>query len=203
MADWVANGLEIQGPTEDILRMKLQLGQAFKRELPLNPGVSASGDHRKEVTFSNPIISFWNIVSPFTGKSSIDEVNAEVNSSNKYDSEWFEKAWRTLADVAVADDEENPTTLLNVETDTSLSYQFDTTWADCRAAISALAAANPSLQITYDYEYPEGEGGSISFAGEKVKVLEEYRWKCSWCDYMEKGEPPEDCPKCGEANDNY
>ena len=203
MAEWVTNGLGIRGPVGDILRVKLQLGHPFKRQLPLNPGGSISGGGRKKVTFSNPIFSFWNIINPSSGNSSIDGDNTDVDPSDKYDSEWFEKAWGTSADVAVADGEEHPTTLLNVETDSSLSYQFDTVWADCRQAISALAAANPSLEITYYYEYPEGEGGSISFDGVKMTVLEEYQWKCSWCDYIENDKPPEECPSCGEANDNF
>jgi len=203
MADWVTNGLYIEGPTEEILRVKLQLGRTFKRELPLVVHESNVVNQRKEVAFSNPIFSFWNIINPFGDGSSSDVVKTETNSPDLNNPEWFEKAWGTSADVAVADGEEHPTTLLNVETDTKLSYQFDTAWSDCRQAIASLATSHPSLGITYDYEYPEGEGGSILFAGAKIKVLEEYRWKCSWCDYMEKGEPPEECPQCGEENDNF
>jgi len=203
MADWVTNGLNIEGPAEDILRVKLQLGCAFKRELPLVVGGSTAVNQRKEVTFSNPIFSFWNIINPFGDGFSVDGIKTETSSSVLYNAEWFEKAWGTSADVAVTDGGENPTTLLNVETDTRLAYQFDTAGTDCRAAIASLAVSHPSLGITYDYEYPEGEGGSISFDGPNLKVLEEYRWKCTWCDYIEHGEPPEECPECGEANDNF
>lgn len=203
MADWVTNGLYIEGPAEEILRVKLHLGRAFKRELPLVVRESTVVNQRKEVAFSNPIFSFWNIINPLGDGFSIDGMKTATSSLNLYNAEWFEKAWGTSADVAVADGEEYPTTLLNVETDTRLAYQFDTAGTDCRQAIASLAVSNPSLGITYDYEYPEGEGGSISFVGSNMRVLEEYRWKCTWCDYIEKGEPLEECPECGEANDSF
>jgi len=80
-----------------------------------------------------------------------------VDPSHKYDSEWFERGWRTSADVAVADGEEHSTALLNVENDTSLPCQFDTTWTDCKQAIGPVAAANSSVEINYDYRHPEGQ----------------------------------------------
>jgi len=119
-----------------------------------------------------------------------------------YNAGWFEKATTTSAD-GDADRGENTPTLLYVETYTSLLCQFDTAGTHCRQTISSLAVSNPSLGITYDYEYTEGKRGSISFAGLNIKVLEEYRWKCTWCDYIEKSEPPEGCPECGEANNSF
>ena len=203
MANWVTNGLNIQGPAEDISRVKFQLGRAFTRGLPLDASATAPGNQRKEVTFSNPVFSLWNIVNPYTENSSHEAGQAVTRRSVEYNSEWFERASGTVADVAVADGDQSPTTLLNVETDTGLSYQFDTAWSDCRRAIGALATLYPSFLITYDFEYPEGESGSISFAGIQITVLEGYRWKCSWCDHIENDEPPEECPNCGEANDNF
>lgn len=203
MPNWVLNGVELKGSPEDIEKVKSQLGQGFTRDV--NLGRANSNQSTSVISYSNPVFSFWNIVNPLTDNSLPTKgVTRQTTLSSNGQASWYEDAWGTDGDVAVLDGEEFPTTRLNSETDTTLSYQFDTAWTDCREAIGALAIQNPTIEIVYDFEYTnDGKGGSVAFLGAQMTILEEYLWKCSQCDYLEKNQTTAKCPNCGEENENF
>ena len=56
MPNWVYNTLTIEGSEEEIAKVKAQLGKPIQKRY---------ADKDEEVTnYSNPIISFWNIIAP-------------------------------------------------------------------------------------------------------------------------------------------
>lgn len=205
MPNFVLNGVVITGPPTDIEKVKSQLSQGFKRAYFHQSGDFDSIQEKSVITFSNPVFAFWNIVNPVTENAwSMKNGLGPADLWDEDDPAWFRKAWGPERDVAVSDGEEFPTTLLNSETETSLSYQFDTAWVDCRQVIRVLAIQYPTVEIVYDFEYPDdGNGGSISYSGEEMKLVNEYLWKCDWCDYQENDEVTQVCPNCEADDDTF
>lgn len=204
MTDWVTNGLYIEGSPEDVALVKSQLGKGFERRVP------GKSNDRNEVEiigvrkYSNPVFAFWNISNPLN--QDLDAKNSQPNSrakSYEFDQDWYQEAWGTAWDVAIADGEEFPTTILNVESEAKLAYQFDTAWNPCVEVIRTLAMKNSGIEIVYDYELSSGEGASIAFQGAQSKLIEEYNWKCPECDFPEKEEPQPTCQNCGYENEEF
>ena len=62
MPNWVYNGLTAQGPHDSIAKMKEQLNKPFIVDVSPKGDLEFSND--KQVTYSNPVFSFWNIIAP-------------------------------------------------------------------------------------------------------------------------------------------
>ena len=204
MPEWVTNGVYLESAPEEIAFIKSRLNRPFERR---ERSHATSSDTRTETRirrYSNPVFAFWNISNPleeYLDSATNKIVGADI--SREFDSDWYLKEWGTTSDVAVYDDQEFPTTLLNVESEMKLAYQFDTAWSPCPLMICTLAIQYPNLEIVYDYEFSTGQGSSIALHGHDFKILESCKWKCPECDFAEKDEPKEFCQNCGFENESF
>jgi len=202
MPDWITNGLSLEGTADEIATVKQQLGRAFVRRVKDYSNSTDGQTNYLVRKYPYPIFALWNISNPleeYMDSRTNEFTNAD--STHEFDADWYRREWGTPSEVAVYDGQEYPTTLLNFESEKRLAYQFDTAWYPCVNAICTLAIRYQSIEIVYDYEFPSGEGSSLSFRGYDYKVLESYKWKCPECDYVEKEEPKEFCQNCGFEND--
>jgi len=215
MPNWVYNSLTIEGNAEDISAIKTQLNQPFQRQHD-QWNMETRQMELQDVTYSNPIFAFWNIIKP----TNIEAYNKQSDHSlpmeeqlmfkgdNWYD--WNVTNWGTKWDVAVSDNEQYPETELINEEDWSdrLTYSFNTAWSPPLPAIATLSEQYPNLEFTLSYEEETGWGGEIEFLNGQDTVLENYENKCRDCDsintleYCENdcGEICSDCHYMGEAD---
>jgi hypothetical protein len=207
MPNWVFNGLTVEGNPDSVNKLKEQMNKPFSYSVQANGDLAYS---IKEVSYSNPIFAFWNIIAP-------TDLNAYHNqpdfkSDKPYGGDdwysWNLRNWGVKWDVAVPDTTEySETNLFDEETNGDnlvLVYRFDTAWGVPVPALEKLSSQYPDLLLTLEYEEETGWGGQMEFLRGVTTELSEYNWKCWECDYEETGEPPycEDCefdmcPKCG------
>jgi len=185
MPNWVYNHLTIEGSEEEIAKVKAQLGKPIQKRYAED----------KEVTnYSNPIISFWNIIAPPDDK--LDEyfgthgyANGEKQGQTEYN--WYNfnnTKWGTKWDIAVRDSEEYSDTSLEEEHATVLRYRFNTAWSPPLPAIEELSLQYPKLEITLEYEEEQGWGGEILWTEEGSSIIREYDIPNSHKDYADRDE---------------
>jgi hypothetical protein len=185
MPNWVYNHLTIEGSEEEIAKVKAQLGKPIQKRYAED----------KEVTnYSNPIISFWNIIAPPDDK--LDEyfgthgyANGEKQGQTEYN--WYNfnnTKWGTKWDIAVRDSEEYSDTSLEEEHATVLRYRFNTAWSPPLPAIEELSLQYPKLEITLEYEEEQGWGGEILWTEEGSSIVREYDIPNSHKDYADRDE---------------
>lgn len=185
MPNWVYNTLTIKGSEEEIATVKAQLGKPIQKRYA----------NDKEVTsYSNPIISFWNIIAPPDDK--LDEyfgthgyANGEKQGETEYN--WYNfnnSKWGTKWDIAVRDEDEYSDTSLEVELPTVLSYRFNTAWSPPLPVIEELSLQYPKLAITLEYEEEQGWGGEILWTEEGSSIVHEYDIPNSHKDYVDRDE---------------
>ena len=207
MPNWVFNGLSIDGNKEDIAKLKAQLNQPFTRTHD-QWNYETNKSETKEITFSNPVFSFWNIIKPtdMEAYNSKSDLEGMKNPDNWYP--WNNNNWGVKWDVAVSDNEQYPETDLYDESETSLSYHFQTAWGIPDQALITLSSQYPDLVFTLDFEEETGWGGEGKYVNGECEIISEYNWKCYDCDYLEINDPEvnwcEDCdgfvcPSCGNA----
>ena len=202
MPNWVFNDLSIEGNTEDIARLKGQLNSPFTRQ---HEQWNAENNiyETKDITFSNPIFAFWNIIKP----TDLEEYNKAADQNNMNNPlnwyQWNLANWGTKWDVAVSDIEKYPETELADENETSLHYHFNTAWGPAEQAIKTLTTQYPNLKFILSFEEENGWGGEWVFENGEYLTVSEYGWKCRECDH-EEGETPwcddcefDICPSCG------
>jgi len=186
MPNWVYNNLTIEGSEEEIAKVKAQLGKPIQKRY---------ADRDEEVTnYSNPIISFWNIIAPPDDK--LDEyfgthgyANGEKQGETEYN--WYNfnnTKWGTKWDIAVADSEKYSDTSLEEEHATVLRYRFNTAWSPPLPAIEELSLQYPKLEITLEYEEEQGWGGEILWTEEGSSIVREYDIPNSHKDYADRDE---------------
>jgi hypothetical protein len=184
MPNWVYNTLTIEGSEEEIAKVKAQLGKPIQKRYA-----------DKEVSnYSNPIISFWNIVAPPDDK--LDEyfgthgyANGEKQGETEYN--WYNfnnTKWGTKWDIAVEDSEKYSNTSLEEEHATVLRYRFNTAWSPPLPAIEELSLQYPKLEITLEYEEEQGWGGEILWTEEGSSIVREYDIPNSHKDYADRDE---------------
>jgi len=208
MPNWVYNDLSIEGNAEDIARLKGQLNSPFTRQHD-QWNTETNVYKTKDITFSNPIFAFWNIIKPtdLEAYNKPADHSRPLSESLKFESNdwyaWNVRNWGTKWDVAVNDDEKYPETELYDEGDTSLSYRFNTAWGPAEQAIKTLTTQYPNLQFTLSFEEETGWGGEWIFENGEIISQSEYGWKCRKCDNEEDETPWCDdcefdiCPSCG------
>jgi hypothetical protein len=185
MPNWVYNHLTIEGSEEEIAKVKAQLGKPIQKRYAED----------KEVTnYSNPIISFWNIIAPPDDK--LDEyfgthgyANGEKQGQTEYN--WYNfnnTKWGTKWDIAVRDSEQHSDTSLEEEHATVLRYRFNTAWSPPLPAIEELSLQYPKLEITLEYEEEQGWGGEILWTEEGSSIVREYDIPNSHKDYVDRDE---------------
>jgi hypothetical protein len=196
MPNWVYNNLFINGPQEDIVKVKNQLNSPFVRQHE-RWNIETNISETIDVSFSNPIFSFWNIIAPtdLTAYNLIANSDNHSNPNNWYS--WNIRNWGTKWDVAVSDIEEYAETELVSELDNSLSYRFNTAWCYPEEAIMKLVEQYPALNFELEFEEETGWGGRIGYQmgafGLERNVYEEYDSKCDECDSLDKLDWCEDC----------
>ncbi len=203
MPNWVFNSLTVSGYEPYVGSVKFQLGQPFTRSHE-NFNVETGEMETREITFDNPVFSFWNIIKP----TDIEEYNKQPNLSNGEGKDWYSwnvNHWGTKWDVAVSNDQQYPETVLVEHSGNLLSYNFNTAWAPPMNAIKILSSQYPELVFELEYEEEQGWGGEITFKnGELTKELN-YESKCLECDetdcivYDEEQEEHK-CLKCDWGN---
>jgi len=185
MPNWVYNTLTIEGSEEEIAKVKAQLGKPIQKRYA----------NDKEVTsYSNPIISFWNIIAPPDDK--LDEyfgthgyANGEKQGESEYN--WYNfnnSKWGTKWDIAVRDEDEYSDTSLEEEHPTTLRYRFNTAWSPPLPVIEELSIQYPKLEITLEYEEEQGWGGEILWTEEGSSIVREYDIPNSHKDYVDRDE---------------
>lgn len=185
MPNWVYNTLTIEGSEEEIAKVKAQLGKPIQKRYA----------NDKEVTsYSNPIISFWNIIAPPDDK--LDEyfgthgyANGEKQGETEYN--WYNfnnSKWGTKWDIAVRDEDEYSDTSLEEEHPTTLRYRFNTAWSPPLPVIEELSLQYPKLEITLEYEEEQGWGGEILWTEEGSSIVREYDIPNSHKDYVDRDE---------------
>jgi len=185
MPNWVYNNLTIEGSEEEIAKVKAQLGKPIQKRYAEDKEVSI---------YSNPIISFWNIIAPPDDK--LDEyfgthgyANGEKQGETEYN--WYNfnnTKWGTKWDIAVADEEKYSDTSLEEEHATVLRYRFNTAWSPPLPAIEELSLQYPKLEITLEYEEEQGWGGEILWTEEGSSIVREYDIPNSHKDYADRDE---------------
>lgn len=176
MPNWVFNNLHLEGSAEDLQKVKAQLNAPYTRG---------------SETFSNPVISFWNIVRPPEDKiEEYEGVHGFADGKRQGDSpfNWYNfnnREWGTKWDVAVYDNAKYSETQLNEE-EGHLHYSFQTAWSPPLAVIEALSLQHPELEITLNYEEEQGWGGEIYWDKTGSTVLEEYDIPDSHQDYVDR-----------------
>lgn len=206
MPNWVTNTLDIEGTPEDIKAIKAQLSAEYViKETSWNP--ETKENEVKESTVSKDI-SFWNIVRPPADK--IDEYHTihgwgADGATGQTHFNWYNfnnREWGCKWDASEAN--------LTEETETHLSYYFNTPWAPPLPAMEHLSLQYPNATLRLRYEEEQGWGGVESYQ-EGVSETEEV-WDipeshadnvaidrmciCSWDDEPEDWY--EDCPNRAE-----
>ncbi len=135
-----------------------------------------------QVTYSNPVFSFFNIHS-YKDDGITDEEYAcqpDRGGINMDDPDWFRKSiefaktqkdwyswnnsnWGTKWDVAVRDDDKYPETeLLEYKSegeDNWLVYKYETAWSPAVTILTKLSNLVPNCLLTLEYEEETGWGG--------------------------------------------
>ena len=186
MPNWVYNTLTIEGSEEEIAKVKAQLGKPIQKRYAEDKEVSI---------YSNPIISFWNIIAPPDDK--LDEYfethgySPDKGNTGQGEFNWYNfnnSKWGTKWDIAVGDEEKYSDTSLVEEHSTVLRYRFNTAWSPPLPVIEELSLQYPKLEITLEYEEEQGWGGEILWTEEGSSIVREYDIPNSHKDYVDRDE---------------
>jgi hypothetical protein len=200
MPNWVFNDLHIEGSKESIQKVKAQLNAPYTR----------NNSDEEVVSYSNPVISFLNIVRPPEDKmDEYEGVHGYKDGEKQGDSpfNWYNfnnREWGTKWDIAVSDGEKHSDTQLILEEETKLHYYFQTAWAPPLAVVEALSLQYPELEITLDYEEEQGWGGVIHWDSTGSTILEEYDSPESHADYVARDNVDGcNCANFEDTDDSY
>lgn len=200
MPNWVFNSLHIEGSAEDIQKVKAQLNAPYTRNYA----------DEGAVVFSNPIISFWNIVRPPEDKlAEYEGVHGFADGKKQGETpfNWYNfnnREWGTKWDIGVSDNAKYSETSISETSDTQVSYNFQTAWSPPLAVIEALSLQNPELEITLNYEEEQGWGGEIYWDKTGSTIVEEWDIPESHADYVARGNADScNCANYDDQDDWY
>lgn len=233
MPNWVFNSLSVTGPKADLdaLRDKLNAPVTkYHYETVLvndNTRQALIGEdgmivqQQVETHYSNPVLSFYNIVAPdpsiydeyyaVQAKTKSDTPITDPNwwkntvaaaevSNHWYD--WNNRNWGTKWDVAVGDDDKFAETEMEQD-EYGLHYRFQTAWGPVdELLVNVLSVEFPTLKFDYDYEEEQGWGGSLVFQNGEILEQNEYDIPETHQDFVDRGQ---ECWACamsdGQSND--
>mgnify|MGYP006267245003 FL=1 len=179
MPNWVYNTLQIEGDAETIQKVKAQLNKSYQYEV-----TDFLTNEKTVALYSNPIISFWNIVQPPEEKLHLYHAVSDNTADKTWGwYGWNNTNWGTKWDIGVRDDEKYPDTELLEETDKSLLYKFHTAWSPPLPAIEQLSLQYPELEMTLEYEEEQGWGGEIFWDSTGSTIVREWDIPNSHADY--------------------
>ena len=200
MPNWVYNGLTIEGKPESINKLVSQLNQPYTRHFEDVWDMKTQTMGPQDVTYSNPVFSFWNIIKP----TDLDSYTKQRDhSKDVYDSSgddwysWNNRNWGTKWDVSVSDDNEHPNTYMEGPTPNGdnlvVYYNFETAWSRPLPALEKLSLQYPDLLFTLSYEEETGWGGEMEILRGQIISESQYDTKCRDCDAYDCMEYCEDC----------
>ena len=208
MPNWVYNGLTIEGNPDSVTKLTQQLNQPYTRHFEDVWDMKTNTMGPRDVTYSNPVFSFWNIIKP----TDLDSYTKQRDhSKDVYDNSgddwysWNNRNWGTKWDVSVSDDNEHPNTYMEGPTPNGdnlvVYYNFETAWSRPLSALENLSAQYPDLLLTLSYEEETGWGGECEFLRGKYIAGLEYETKCNECEAYDGMEYCEDCENdvCSEC----
>jgi hypothetical protein len=208
MPNWVYNGLTIEGPAESVTKLVNQMNQPYVRHYEDVWDMDTKTMGPKDVSFSNPVFSFWNIIKP----TDLDAyVKQRDHSKDVYDNSgndwysWNNRNWGTKWDVGVSDEDKHPETYMEGPTPNGenlvVYYNFNTAWSRPLPALEKLSLQYPDLLFTLSYEEETGWGGECEFLRGEYIAGDEYESKCPECDAYDTLEYCEDCSNnvCSEC----
>jgi hypothetical protein len=110
MPNWVFNSLTIEGSKDDISAIKQQLNKPYVRQHDkwnMETGQMEITDY----TYSNPVFSFWNIISPtdleaYNGPQPEVDLTKPITFESNHWYDWNVRNWGTKWDIAVHDKED-------------------------------------------------------------------------------------------------
>jgi hypothetical protein len=188
MPNWVFNGLTAQGPHDSIAKMKAQLNTPYTRHYEDVWDMDTNTMGPKDVTYSNPVFSFWNIIKP----TDLDAYTKQRDhSKDVYDNSgddwysWNNRNWGTKWDVAVSNDSKHPETYMEETQDewtASVYYNFNTAWGVADKALTNLSSQYPDILFTLSFEEETGWGGEWELLRGEIISESEYESKCPDCE---------------------
>ena len=203
MPNWVYNSLTIQGPKEQVDFIKDKLNTSYTRHYEDYWDSGTGTTIAKDIVFSNPVFSFWNIIVPTDLSAYVRQTDNTLSIEDRLKFEtndwysWNVRNWGTKWDVAVQDDEKYTETELvehmSNDEDQWLVYRFNTAWSPPFPAIEKLSALVPNCVVTLEYEEEQGWGGESEFVNGKQNYDNDYESKCVECDKYDTLEFCEDC----------
>ena len=212
MPNWVYNTLTIQGPKSEIDFIKDKLNTSYTRQHD-QWNTETNVYETKDITFSNPIFAFWNIIKPTDLEAYVKQPDHSLplSESLKFETNdwyaWNVRNWGTKWDVAVNDDEKYPETELvqhmSNDEDQWLVYRFNTAWSPPFPVMINLSKLVANCVITLSYEEETGWGGEAEFLRGVMTSDSQYGWQCRECDHKEEESPwceeceYDMCPSCG------
>lgn len=153
MPNWTNNTLTLTGTEEDIAKVKAQLNITYDM-----PHLNWNNNSIEIITNENPILSFWNIVSPDDLESYPMQSSGGEHSRAKPwtgfipGNDWYNWNCRNWGCKWDAGD-----VVLNTDEPNELVYTFDTPWGAPTEAIEKLAEQYPNLLVEMFSEYETGE----------------------------------------------
>jgi hypothetical protein len=199
MPNWVYNSVLVSGDKISLNALKEQLNTPVTKHFPtmkFNEELKEWVGTPSVQQYSNPVFSFWNVVTPndldtYYGKE-VEEIdidnfkqtftNAITNGQSWY--YWNLRHWGTKWDIAVEDGQEYPDTTLEITDDGTLMYHFQTAWSPVHEIFNVLSQEFPTLEFDYEYEEEQGWGGSATWLGGELVSQSEYHEPSSHADYV-------------------
>jgi len=214
MPNWVYNGLTIEGPSDSVTKLVSQLNQPYVRNFEDVWDMDTKTMGPRDVTYSNPVFAFWNIISPTDLVAYVKQPDhslpieeaMQFKGDHWYD--WNVRNWGTKWDVAVSDDNEHPNTYMEGPTENGdnlvVYYNFETAWSRPLPALEKLSKQYPDLLFTLSYEEETGWGGEMEILRGQIISESGYDTKCNECDAYDTLEYCEDCENnvCSSCNFN-
>lgn len=215
MPNWCYNYLSVDGPADEVAKLKTKLSQPFtKMHDQWNPATHQM--ELVETAYSNPVFAFHNIYNHIEDGVSEEEYmkqpDHKLGEPIRFDGnhwyDWNVRNWGTKWDVGIHDKDEYPETEITDESNTSIAYRFNTAWSPPMPAIEKLVEQYPKLNFNLSYEEETGWGGEVSWEEGILIESTEYENKCRDCDsentldYCENecGEICDSCHYLGEAD---
>ena len=207
MPNWVFNSLCVSGNSEQVAQVKFQVGQPITKMID-EFNFETNSYTRKEITMSNPIFSFWNVIAP----TDLEAYNKQPEFKASFDEmlsgagddwySWNNRNWGTKWDVGRFDTDEYPETEISDEGSEFVIYKFNTAWSPPFPVIQELSRQYPELVVDLEYEEEQGWGGEITFKNGEIIDQKEYENRCAECDAYDVMDWNEEdgvskCKECG------
>jgi len=198
MPNWVYNKVDVSGSAEEIALFKSKVNQ---------PRPESFDEDKKELVSDTDarVFTFWSFIAP--PKEALEsgeyfETNGWANGkqSGNTTNNWYNfnsREWGTKWDAVSA--------TLAEESDTHLSYTFETAWSAPSPIFEAMVEQHPELEFYIHWEEEQGYGAEYTSSdgdedGERSLIMtKEWDVARSHADYVER-ENVDSC-RCADTDD--